>query len=161
MLDRIFRRNEASIGIATSRLFDSNTFYLTFERDLYYCRSEAVVESPFMTLRRVTGLLPAIQKAIRRGVVVTINTKPPQEHDDYMRLEAEASIAKLQSVGVNVLFTGGHHRKLAIFDREILWEGSLNILSQNDSCEIMKRTTSQTHAQQMINFIGIEKLLRD
>jgi hypothetical protein len=159
MLGRIFRRNEVSINIATSRLFDSNTFYSAFEKDLYYCRSEAVIESPFMTLRRVSSLVPAIRKAVARGVTITINTKPPQEHDEFMRLEAEASLVKLQNVGVNILFTGGHHRKLAIFDREILWEGSLNILSQNGSCEIMKRTVSQTHAQQMIDFIKIEKFL--
>jgi hypothetical protein len=38
----------------------------------------------------------------------------------------------LQKLGVQVLYTSGHHRKLAIIDREILYEGSLNIPSQND-----------------------------
>ena len=31
---------------------------------------------------------------------------------------------------------GNHHRKLAILDRKVLWEGSLNILSQTRSREI-------------------------
>jgi hypothetical protein len=76
-----------------------------------------------------------------------------------MCAEAEASIALLQNIGVEILFTGGHHRKLAIFDRTILWEGSLNILSQNDSCEVMRRMESEDLAKQMIAFIGVGQYL--
>jgi hypothetical protein len=76
-----------------------------------------------------------------------------------MRNESTHAIAKLQHLGVQVLFTGGHHRKLAIIDRQILWEGSLNILSQKDSCEIMRRIPSTQLAWQMTRFIGIDKLI--
>jgi hypothetical protein len=78
-----------------------------------------------------------------------------------MCVEAEASIALLQDIGVEILFTGGHHRKLAIFDRAILWEGSLNALSQNDSCEVMRRMESEDLAKQMLDFTGLTKFLRD
>ena len=44
------------------------------------------------------------------------------------------------------------HRKLAVIDRAILWEGSLNILSQSNSKEIMRRTKSAFLANQVINF---------
>jgi len=74
-----------------------------------------------------------------------------------MRTPAEVGIATLQDLGVLVLFTGGHHRKLAIIDRQITWEGSLNILSQTDSCEVMRRIESAELTKQMISFIGLEK----
>jgi hypothetical protein len=61
---------------------------------------------------------------------------------------------------VKVLYTVKHHRKLAIIDDEILWEGSLNILSQNDSCEIMRRTVSQQVASEMVRFIGARRWFR-
>lgn len=93
------------------------------------------------------------------GVRVTVNTRHPQEHEGYLRAEAEESITLLQSVGVEVLFTRGHHRKLAIFDRKILYAGSLNMLSQNDSSEIMRRLESEEFAWQMINFIGLASML--
>jgi hypothetical protein len=54
---------------------------------------------------------------------------------------------------------GGHHRKLAIIDRRLLWEGSLNMLSQNDSCEIMRRIESNSLATQMIHFARLDKYL--
>jgi hypothetical protein len=71
--------------------------------------------------------------------------------------EASQAIAVLQDIGAEVLFTGGHHRKLAILDRRVLWEGSLNILSQNDSCEIMRRIESEELAREMYYFVGLDK----
>lgn len=63
----------------------------------------------------------------------------------------------MQDLGIEVLVTGGHHRKLAIIDDNVLWEGSLNILSQNDSCEVMRRIKSDVAANEMIRFTGIRK----
>lgn len=160
MIAQIIRRLKyRSDYLVASQLYNEQTFYRAFERDLACCRNEAVIESPFLTTRRIQMLLPTLRKMVTRGVRVTINTKPPQEQEDYMCAEAEASIALLQNIGVEVLFTGGHHRKLAIFDRAILWEGSLNILSQNDSCEVMRRVESEDCAKQMIAFIGVEQFL--
>jgi hypothetical protein len=88
-----------------------------------------------------------------------VNTRHPQEHEGYLQAEAEIGIALLQDLGVEILFTGGHHRKLAVFDRQILWEGSLNILSQNDSCEIMRRTESEMLAKQVLDFANLRKFL--
>jgi hypothetical protein len=59
-----------------------------------------------------------------------------------------------------VLYTAGHHRKLAILDRSILWEGSLNILSQNSSSEIMRRIQSAELAWQMAHFTKLDAHLR-
>jgi hypothetical protein len=147
-------------GLVTSQLYNEQTFYRAFERDLTCCRNEAVIESPFLTTRRIRTLLPVLRKMVARGVRVTINTKHPQEQEDYMCAEAEASIALLQNIGVEILFTGGHHRKLAILDRVILWQDSLNILSQNDSCEVMRRMESEDCAQQMLDFTGLTEFLR-
>jgi hypothetical protein len=159
MISRIFRKCRLS-GLIASQLYNEQTFYRAFERDLACCRNEAMIESPFLTTRRIQMLLPTLRRMITRGVRVIINTKHPQEHEDYMCAEAEASIALLQNIGVEILFTGGHHRKLAIFDRAVLWEGSLNILSQNGSCEVMRRMESEDCAKQMLDFTGLTKFLR-
>lgn len=156
-LFRRFRRSTASL--AGSQLFNDQTFYRTFEKDLAFCQNEAVIESPFLTARRITALLPSLRKAIRRGVVVAINTKSPDELEGFLADETRQIVPVLQEIGVEVLFTGGHHRKLAIFDRTILWEGSLNILSQNDSCEIMRRIDSEDLARQMVEFTNLNKFL--
>ena len=141
------------------RLFDDETFDHAFLKDMRECRSSLVIESPFIRLNRVLDLLPIFTKLHNKGVQVVINTRPPEEHDAEYQYQAEQAISLLQDMGVRVLFTVKHHRKLAIIDRETFWEGSLNILSYYDSCEIMRRTVSASDAETLLNCIGINKYL--
>lgn len=154
-----FSRQSESQDLPTSQLFDQDTFYQRFLKDIANCQRELIIECPFMTARRVRYLMPSIERLIRRGGQVAVNTKHPDEQEGYLRNEAIAALSLLRNAGVVVLFTGGHHRKLAIADRTIMWEGSLNILSQNDSCEIMRRINSPLMSEQMVKFIGIERFI--
>jgi len=150
-----------SADLLTSTLYDENTFYDKFMRDLKKCHSELIIESPFVTGRRLGLIFPVLQKLKAQRVRIAVNTRDPEEHDsDYLRDGARLAISRLQHLGVHVLYTGGHHRKLAIIDREILYEGSLNILSQNDSCEVMRRIESVQLAWQMARFVGIDNFVR-
>jgi phosphatidylserine/phosphatidylglycerophosphate/cardiolipin synthase-like enzyme len=146
-------------SLFSSRLYDNKNFYKAFEKDLKDARHRVLIESPFITARRMNDLLPILRKLRRRGVGLVVNTRHPAEHDDAYQAQVETAIENLQDIGATVLFTGGHHRKLAIIDDEVLWEGSLNILSQNDSCEIMRRTVSQQLADEMVRFIGVGRWL--
>lgn len=154
-----FKTNQIHSELSSSRLFSQDDFYSYFKRDLLNAKHEVIIESPFLSYKRLNYLIPIFHQLIRRGIRVIINTKPSIEQDsDYCR-RAEECIEMLLELGVEVLITGGHHRKLAIIDRQVLYEGSLNILSQNDSCEIMRRIQSGQLAAQMINFIGISKII--
>ena len=92
-------------------------------------------------------------------MAILLNTKPLEEYDEIYKLQVQKSPSLLQSAGVDVLFTVKHHRKLAIIDRQVIYEGSLNILSYHDSCEIMRRTTSALEAEVLIDFIGLNKFM--
>jgi phosphatidylserine/phosphatidylglycerophosphate/cardiolipin synthase-like enzyme len=76
-----------------------------------------------------------------------------------MAAEAEEAVSALQDLGVLVLYTDSLHRKLAVLDREITYEGSLNVLSQGWSSEIMRRIESAELAEQMIRFTKLDKYL--
>lgn len=127
----------------SSRLFDNDTFYEAFASDLRNAKQSVIIESPFITTKRMRVLLPVIRRIRQKGVQVIVNTRDPAEHDADYAAQAIQAIATMQDVGVVVLYTVKHHRKLSIIDSKILWEGSLNILSQNDSCEIMRRIVSR------------------
>lgn len=99
-------------------------------------------------------ILPILKQARRRGVQITVNSRPPSEHDGKYISQAYKSVQDMQSIGITVLYTVRHHRKIAIIDDEILWEGSLNILSQSDSCELMRRSVSRALVRQMKEYIG-------
>lgn len=144
---------------SNSGLYDQSTFDRQFLKDIARAQSSLVIESPFIRVSRVEQLIPVIAKLRRRGVSVIINTRRPEEHDDIYETQATDAITMLQNLGVTVLFTVKHHRKIAVIDREVFYEGSLNILSYYDSCEIMRRTVSPSEADVLLRFIGLHKYL--
>lgn len=156
---RFLKRETDPSDLLTSQLYDQDSFYPAFNRDLADAVSEVIIESPFISHKRMNALYPSFRAMAKRGVAIVINTRHPSEHHTEYGLQAAQAIFELQKLGVTVLYTGGHHRKIAIVDRQILWEGSLNILSQINSCEIMRRIEAQELAKQMFQFIGIERYI--
>lgn len=149
-----------SSNLIGSKLYDETTFYKAFIKDLKKCKEEAIIESPFITCQRMSTLAPIFDSLVKRKVKVYVITRDPQEHDLSMKLQAEEEIRNFETIGVQVLITlGNHHRKLAIIDRKILWEGSLNILSQSYSREIMRRITGTKPAKEMFSFLKLEKFI--
>jgi phosphatidylserine/phosphatidylglycerophosphate/cardiolipin synthase-like enzyme len=146
--------------LPSSTLYDQDGFYEAFLRDMRRAKAQLIIESPFITSKRVRVLLPVFEKLRRRSVEIIINTRNPEEHDGAYQKQAADAIEAFQSLGVVVLYTVGHHRKLAIIDNEVIWEGSLNILSFSDSCEIMRRIASSEEARIMMKFIGVENYAR-
>ena len=157
---RHVQTQQTTNNLLSSKLFDQSSFYHTFLGDVNNARSLVLVESPFITMKRLDTLLPTLRQLVRRQVKVFVNTKPPHEQDAELKAQARQGIAALQSIGATVLVTGGHHRKLAIIDGTVLWEGSLNILSQNDSCEVMRRIYSEQAVNQMLAFLKLDIFLR-
>lgn len=150
---------KSSDFISSGQLLNQDSFYKVFLKDVSEARQEIIIESPFLTLKRLNILLPTLRQLSRKNVRIIINTKPVIEHDQELGIQADECMKRLQDIGVTVLCTGGHHRKIAIIDRSILYEGSLNILSQNDSCEVMRRLHSVKLAKEMLDFLNLAKFV--
>ena len=120
----------SSTDLISSRLYDERSFYDAFIHDLKRAKKEVIIESPYITCRRVNQLLPILKRLVKNGVKVTVNTRNPQHHDTQLRFQAYMAFKKLQPIGVKIrTFNDYHHRKIAVIDGRILYEGSLNILS--------------------------------
>src|SRR3990167_3127740 len=142
----------------SSSLHDEKTFYRAFLADLVDCQEEVIIESPFITTERMKTLWPSLRKLVAKDVRVYIMTRDPLEHTNGYEEQSELEIQALEAEGIQVLLcTGNHHRKLAILDRRILWEGSLNILSQTKSREFMRRLEGGGFAVDLFNFIGYKR----
>ncbi len=151
------RRGSIAMPYCDSTLYNQDTFYPAFLRDVRNCKRQLIVESPFITSRRVRTMLPVFKQLRKRGVQIIINTRDPEEHDGEYQQQAAEAVELFHRMDILVLYTVGHHRKLAVIDEKVAWEGSLNILSFNDSCEIMRRIASPDAARQLLAFIGITK----
>ena len=145
----------------TSRLFDEKSFYSSFLSDLEDCEREVIIESPFISRARMDILLPFFRRLVNRDVTVYVITKDPSILEEPLFTYSSEIIREFEVLGVHVLAASNHHhRKLAILDRQVLWEGSLNILSQTNSKEIMRRFEGEDHAQEMFEFLKLGRFIK-
>ena len=140
-----------------TKLYNEKTFYEQFIKDLVRADHKVIIESPFITTSRMELLYPVFVRLLARQIMVYLITRDPVDHDDeFMRDQSTNEILQCKELGVNVsLLKGHHHRKLAIIDSDILWEGSLNILSFSNSREIMRRIEGEKHVREMQKFLKL------
>jgi phosphatidylserine/phosphatidylglycerophosphate/cardiolipin synthase-like enzyme len=140
-----------------TKLYNEKTFYEQFIKDLVRADHKVIIESPFITTSRMELLYPVFVRLLARQIMVYLITRDPVGHDDeFMRDQSTNEILQCKELGLNVsLLKGHHHRKLAIIDSDILWEGSLNILSFSNSREIMRRIEGEKHVREMQNFLKL------
>jgi len=143
-----------------SSLHDEKTFYLLFLHDLMRCQKQVIIESPFITTQRLRTFDNVFRRLLEKGVKIYIITRDPSELNTGYDVQSEEAIRWCESMGIQVfLCLGNHHRKLALLDRKILWEGSLNILSQLRSREIMRRIDNKGLTEKMFNFLKLDRFL--
>lgn len=152
---RLFQKRSADpTDLLTSQLYNEQSFYPAFVKDLKGARQSVIIESPFLTEKRTTQFVKQFKKLKKQGVKVRVNSRIPYHHNSKnLEIQAWRAAKLLRANGVKVCFCKDmRHRKLAVIDGSILWEGSLNILSQAMSKEVMRRTTSKAISQQMLHF---------
>ena len=140
----------------SSKEYSEKTFYIEFLNSLKNVKSEVIIESPFITTNRVRYFLPIFKKLVRRNIKVIVYTRIIEEQSEEMQYKSEAGIDLLEEAGVFVIQTKGFlHRKLAIIDKTVVWEGSLNILSQSYSSEFMRRIKDKKISEKMLKFLNL------
>jgi len=158
------KRRERAINAENSKesnvidLFNENTFYHSLIKDLLAAKKEVIIYSPFVSKHRTDFLKPTIEKLKDRNIDVFIFTRPIEEYEHIIRPQIECALKRYEDLGAFIFYPGRYiHQKVAIIDREILWEGSLNILSHRSSNEMMRRTQDSESAIQVMSYIGINE----
>ena len=153
MFNILRRKSVSGDALLESQLFNERSFYKSFADDLRSAQEQVIIESPYLTEKRAIQFSKLFKRLNKRGVKVRINTRTPRHHSKSLEIQAWKAIKILRKNGVKVYICSDmRHRKLAIIDDTILWDGSLNILSQSNSKEIMRRTNSATLCRQMAAF---------
>ena len=105
---------------------DESEFHASFRADLVDVKDEAVLLSPFLHGGRACQYYALFGDLARRGVKVTIYTRPERELAGESRQEHARVCGSLGAVGVDLKTRPSMHEKLAVLDRTTLWHGSLN-----------------------------------
>lgn len=148
--------------LRTLDLYNEKTFYRAFVKDLHEAKKEVIIYCPFISKYRSEFFRHIFEKLKYRNIAVFIFTRPLEEHELLMRSEIKSALADYEELGACIIqVSGSIHAKAAIIDREVLWDGSLNILSQRESKETMRRTVDTDIAKQMIDHLAISRKLAE
>jgi hypothetical protein len=141
---RMLDPRDDGINPDDSTLYTERNFYAAFFADLRKGAHEIVIVSPFITASRAQQFLNLLRSKTAEGIEVRVITRSLREQQGDMFRQAEMVFEELKRIGVQVVERRGLHQKFAFIDRSVVWEGSLNILSQSEdrSTEHMRRIGS-------------------
>ena len=134
-------------------IFSEGTFFPTFMADLEAAQRSAVIFSPFLTARGAGRLADHLRASIERGVAVRLVTNPPAPGGLFGDDGLVETIEELRKLGVAVDLRAKMHEKIAFLDDEVVWAGSLNIMSHRDTSELMLRLPSRAAFEQIAAFV--------
>ncbi len=119
--------------------YTEKTFYEVFKRDFLQACTSIVIFSPYTSENRLeNGLLPLLMEQQKKKIPITIVTRPLEEKKDKWDYKGAK---KLRDKGFKLTDRPRMHEKVVIIDDAILYHGSLNVLSHNDTKESVLRIT--------------------
>lgn len=145
----------------TTTIYNERTFYPAFTKDILKAEKEVIIYSPFITKYRADFFRKTFVRLRIKNIKLFIFTRPIGEHEEYIQEEARAATQIYESLGAKVVFLEGSiHEKVAVIDKKILWTGSMNILSQRSSRELMTRTEDEALTTQFISHLDLNENLK-
>ena len=134
------------IGISCS--FTESDFWDAFVEDLKAAQKSVFIVSPYMYRARTSLLINTFKTLANRGIWIHVVTKPTNEYESTKEEETQKLLGILKNAGLKVSLYSDCHQKIAIIDKTIVWEGSLNILSHKTD----KSTTTKEHMRRLESY---------
>ncbi|ASW53120.1 hypothetical protein CIK06_01365 [Plantactinospora sp. KBS50] len=129
-------------------IHDERTFYDVFAGHIASARQSIWLWAPWTTTR-VRSVLPLLRAAVDRGVRITLFVRDP---GDKVQREPEHQgfLADLRAVLHTVVEVNVMHQKIAVIDERTTLLGSLNVLSQRWTREVMVTMRGSHFARKLL-----------
>ena len=131
-------------------IYDIDTYAGTYWRDLEEARSTVVVSSPRLNNQKVNRIIKVLGPRQELGVKVTIVTWHPDAYKygrDDVRMEL---MERLRKAGFEIRLMENSCEHYAVIDHEIVWYGSVNLLSKEDIEDNLMRVCSKDIAAELL-----------
>lgn len=131
-------------------IYDIDNYADTYWRDIEETKFSVVISSPRLNTQKVNRIISELGKRQELGVKVTIVTWHPDAYKygrDDVRMEL---MEKLRKAGFEVKLVEGSCEHFAVIDQEIVWYGSMNLLSKEDAEDNLMRVCSKEIAAELL-----------
>jgi len=111
---------------------------------------EIIISSSGINAAKVKRVINLIKRSQESGVDITVITLEPENYTISQIEKTRQLIEQLLSVGIRVKLMPIMHEHYAIIDREIVWYGSINLLSREKDDDNLMRVESSEIAQELM-----------
>lgn len=143
-------------------IYDIENYAETYWKDLEEANSAVVVSSPRLNNQKVDRIINMLGKRRELGVKVTIVTWHPDAYKygkDDVRMEL---MERLRKAGFEIRLVEETCEHYAVIDNEIVWYGSVNLLSKEDAEDNLMRVCSKDIAAELLEMtFGSEAELQE
>ncbi len=130
--------------------YDENNFEKPFEKDLKKAKKSIVIFSAFCTEKRTAYWGDILRQKKEEGVKIRVVTRGPVNQGATLKETATLALKSLIKLKINVDLRRDIHHKMVFIDDDVVWSGSLNVLSyggNSTQAETFIRFTSKAFAQ--------------
>ena len=131
-------------------IFGMDTYEKVYERDLLEANKEIIISSPGLNQAKVNSFVKLIKPRQEDGVKITVVTLDPEGYPEEKIEDTKALVQILKNCGVKVKLQDYMHEHFAIVDDEIVWYGSMNLLSRAKIDDNLMRVKSKDAAQELL-----------
>ena len=115
-----------------------------------------MISSPGIGVKGVHRILKTLEERHDSGVKITLLTLSADNYPQQRIEKTKGLITELIESGVTVLEKTGMHEHFALIDREIVWYGSVNLLSNAKEEDGLMRVKSREIAQELLEIGFLE-----
>lgn len=131
-------------------IYDIESYAEIYWRDIEEAISDVIISSPRLNNQKVNHLIALLGKRQELGVKVTIVTWHPDAYKygrDDVRMEL---MERLRKAGFEIRLVEETCEHYAVIDRNIVWYGSMNLLSKEDAEDNLMRVCSKDIAAELL-----------
>ena len=121
-----------------------------YEIDLLEANKEVIISSPGLNQAKVNAFVRLIKQRQENGVKITVVTLDPEGYPEEKIEDTKALVQVLENCGIKVRLQDYMHEHFAIIDDEIVWYGSMNLLSRAKIDDNLMRVKSKDAAQELL-----------
>ncbi len=125
----LFDRVPLDMDAKTMGIFNQTTFDPAIEADFANAKETIVIFSGFVTPNGVARLGDLLRMKSAEGVKVRCVTRPPKLNGTMDPARSKDALDALEGINCVVDCRARIHEKVVLIDSEIVWHGSLNVLS--------------------------------
>lgn len=124
-------------------IYDNSDYQKIFDKDIECANESIVISSPGLSQKSVNYYLRLFQSKLKENISITILTLDSKSYPKNMIEKTNILIQNLKENAIHVIVTSSLYEHYAIIDKEMIWYGNMNLLSNVKEQDYMMRISHQ------------------